>query len=64
MRALSDEILGTVEAFDSLGPTAPITSGLSFEAWEDVQAELADLRDAGIAVPPLGRHSAERRPRA
>ena len=59
IRALAEEMLGTVEAFDSLGPTAPITRGLSFEAWNDVQAELADLRDEGIAVPPLGRHSAE-----
>ena len=59
LRAHSEEILGTVAAFDSLGPTAPITRGLSFEAWNDVQAELADLRDEGIAVPPLGRHTAQ-----
>jgi hypothetical protein len=59
IRELAEEILGTVEAFDSLGPTAPITRGLSFNSWNDVQAELADLRDEGIAVPPLGRHTAE-----
>jgi hypothetical protein len=59
MRELSEEILGTVDAFDSLGPTAPITRALNFVAWETVQAELADLRKAGIAVQPLGRHSAD-----
>jgi hypothetical protein len=59
MRALAEEILGTVEAFDSLGPTAPITRGINFAAWNTVQTELADLRQAGIAVEPLGRHSAD-----
>ena len=59
MRALSEEILGTVEVFDSLGPTAPITRAINFAAWNTVQAELADLRKAGIAVEPLARHSAE-----
>ena len=59
MRALSKEIIGTVEVFDSLGPNAPITRAINFAAWNTVQAELADLRQAGIAVEPLGRHSAE-----
>ena len=58
-RKLSEEILGTVQAFDSLGPTAPITRALNFVAWNTVQNELADLRDQGIAVAPLGRHSAD-----
>ena len=58
MRALAEEILGTVDAFDSLGPTAPITRAINFAAWNTVQAELADLRKAGIAVEPLGRHAA------
>ena len=58
MRALAEEILGTVDAFDSLGPNAPITRAINFAAWNTVQAELADLRKAGIAVEPLGRHAA------
>ena len=32
------------------------TRGLSFESWTKVNARLADLRDEGIAVPPLDRH--------
>jgi hypothetical protein len=59
LRALSEEIVGTVETFDSLGPNVPITRGINFEAWDVVQAELADLRTAGIEVRPLGRHGGE-----
>jgi hypothetical protein len=56
LRTLSLEIVGTVETFDTLGPNVPITRGINFEAWDVVQGELADLRDAGINVRPLGRH--------
>lgn len=58
-RALSEEIVGTVETFDAFGPTAPITRGINFDAWNRVQSELADLRREGIEVPPLARHSGE-----
>lgn len=56
LRALSEEIVGTAETLDSLGANAPITRGISFTNWNVVQAELADLRQAGIDVRPLGRH--------
>ncbi len=59
LRALSQEIIGTVDTFNSLGPAVPITRAINFESWNTVQAELADLRKEGIAVRPLGRHSAE-----
>ena len=59
LAALSEEIVGTVETFDSLGPAVPITRGLNFDAWNTVQNELADLRAAGIAVQPLGRHGGD-----
>jgi ABC-type enterochelin transport system substrate-binding protein len=32
------------------------TRGLSFDSWTKVNARLGDLRDEGIAVPPLKRH--------
>lgn len=59
LRALSEEILNTTETFDLLGPNVPITRGLNFASWNAVQAELADLRDAGVSVEPLQRHGGE-----
>ena len=32
------------------------TQGLSFESWEDANAALAQLKQQGIEVEPLGRH--------
>jgi hypothetical protein len=56
--ALSDEIISTVETFESL-PQAQATSALSFEQWNKVQASLASLRREGIDVPALERHKPE-----
>jgi hypothetical protein len=56
LRALSEEIIATVETLDGLGPNVPITRGLTFENWEEVQARLEVLRTEGIDVAPLDRH--------
>jgi hypothetical protein len=56
--ALSDEIISTVETFETL-PQAQATSALSFEQWNKVQASLASLRREGIDVPALERHKPE-----
>lgn len=56
--ALSDEIISTVETFESF-PTAQSTSALNFEQWNTVQASLASLRREGIKVKALERHKPE-----
>ena len=56
--ALSDEIISTVETFESF-PQAQATSALNFEQWNSVQASLASLRREGIKVPALERHKPE-----
>jgi hypothetical protein len=56
--ALSDEIISTVETFESF-PEAQSTSALNFEQWNTVQASLASLRRAGIKVQALERHKPE-----
>ena len=56
LRALSEEIVATVETLDGLGADAPITRGLDFARWDEVQARLEALREEGIDVPPLVRH--------
>jgi hypothetical protein len=57
--ALSDEIVGTVETFESFPEQAQATRALNFENWNAVQASLAALRREGVEVPPLGRHAPE-----
>lgn len=57
--ALSDEIIGTVETFESFPDQAQSTRALNFEQWNAVQASLAALRREGIEVPALGRHAPE-----
>jgi hypothetical protein len=52
--ALSDEIISTVETFESFPEQSP--SALNFEQWDSVQASLASLRREGIDVEALGRH--------
>jgi hypothetical protein len=59
LRALSDEIIGTVETLESFPDQAAITSALNFEQWIAVQAELTKLRKLGVNVPPLARHKPE-----
>ncbi|HWJ44424.1 MAG TPA: hypothetical protein VNR63_03485 [Gaiellaceae bacterium] len=56
--ALSDEIISTVETFESF-PQAQQAKALNFEQWNSVQASLASLRSEGIDVPPLARHKPE-----
>jgi hypothetical protein len=56
--ALSDEIISTVETFESL-PQAQATQALNFEQWNQVQASLASLRREGIKVKALERHKPE-----
>jgi hypothetical protein len=56
--ALSDEIISTVETFESF-PQAQATQALNFEQWNQVQASLASLRREGIKVPALERHKPE-----
>jgi len=56
--ALSDEIISTVETFESF-PQAQATQALNFEQWNRVQASLASLRRDGIDVPALERHKPE-----
>ncbi|MGH3071503.1 MAG: hypothetical protein ACRDNB_04425 [Gaiellaceae bacterium] len=55
--ALSDEIISTVETFETIPDQAQATRALNFEEWNSVQASLAELRREGIEVAPLGRHS-------
>jgi hypothetical protein len=57
--ALSDEIIGTVETFESFPDQAQATRALNFENWNAVQASLAALRREGVDVPALGRHAPE-----
>ena len=57
--ALSDEIVATVETFESFPDQAEATRALNFENWNAVQASLAALRREGVEVPPLGRHAPE-----
>jgi outer membrane PBP1 activator LpoA protein len=56
--ALSDEIILTVETFESF-PQAQAAQALNFEQWDAVQASLASLRREGIKVPALERHKPE-----
>jgi hypothetical protein len=56
--ALSDEIISTVETFESF-PQAQATQALNFEQWNQVQASLASLRREGVKVPALERHKPE-----
>jgi len=56
--ALSDEIISTVETFESF-PEAQSASALNFEQWNTVQASLASLRREGIKVKALERHKPE-----
>jgi hypothetical protein len=56
--ALSDEIISTVETFESF-PHAQGATALNFEEWNRVQAALASLRREGIKVPALERHKPE-----
>src|SRR5829696_3572358 len=56
--ALSDEIISTVETFESF-PQAQGATALNFEEWNRVQAALASLRREGIKVPALERHKPE-----
>jgi hypothetical protein len=55
--ALSDEIISTVETFESFPEQSP--SALNFEQWNTVQASLASLRREGIKVKALERHKPE-----
>jgi hypothetical protein len=55
--ALSDEIISTVETFETFPEQSP--SALNFEQWNTVQASLASLRREGIDVKALERHKPE-----
>lgn len=55
LRALSDEIVATVNTFSESPELIATTRGFDFQAWYLVQDRLADLRRAGIEVPPLER---------
>ena len=55
LRALSDEIVGTVDTFAENQEIIATAGGFNFAAWDNVQARLADLREQGIAVKPLER---------
>ena len=57
--ALSDEIISTVETFESFPEQSQSTSALNFEQWNTVQASLASLRREGIKVKALERHKPE-----
>lgn len=56
LRALSDEIISTVETLEAFPGQAQATRALNFEQWNNVQASLASLRREGVDVPALGRH--------
>jgi hypothetical protein len=58
LHQLSDDIVGTVDTFSQNREAISLAAGLSFESWNTVQARLADLRKAGIDVPPLERRQA------
>jgi hypothetical protein len=58
LRALSDEIVKTVNTFVDAPEAIANARGFNFEAWNTVQARLADLRRAGVEVPPLETHKA------
>jgi Tfp pilus assembly protein PilP len=58
LHGLSDDIVGTVDTFSENQEAISFAAGLSFESWDTVQARLADLRKAGIDVPPLERRQA------
>jgi Tfp pilus assembly protein PilP len=58
LHQLSDDIVGTVDTFEANQEAISLATGLSFESWDAVQARLADLRAAGIDVPPLERRQA------
>lgn len=58
LHSLSTDLEGTAAQMQQQGFSDLLsgTRGLSFESWTRVNAILADLRDDGIAVPPLNRH--------
>ena len=58
MRDLAEEILGTVEAFDSLGLTAPITRAINFAAWTPSRRSWPTSASRG-SPSLVGRHSAD-----
>jgi hypothetical protein len=58
LHQLSDDIVGTVDTFSENQEAISLAAGLSFDSWDTVQARLADLRKAGIDVPPLERRKA------
>ena len=60
LRALSDEIVKTVNTFVDAPEAIANARGFNFEAWNTVQARLADLRAAGIQVPALETHKAQK----
>ena len=57
--ALSDEIISTVETFESFPEESQRATALNFEQWNTVQASLASLRREGIKVKALERHKPE-----
>ena len=62
LRALSDEIFQTVNTFTDAPEAIAMARGFDFQAWYLVQDRLADLRRAGVEVPPLERHTAPAEP--
>lgn len=58
LRALSDELAATANTFEESPETFSFARGFDFQAWNLVQDRLADLRRAGIEVPPLERKAA------
>jgi hypothetical protein len=58
LHELSGDLEGTAAQMQQPGFTDLLqgTRGLSFDSWTKVNARLGDLRDEGIAVPPLKRH--------
>ena len=58
LHELSIDLQGTSDQMQQPGFTEILqgTRGFSFDSWTKVNARLADLRNDGIAVPPLERH--------
>jgi ABC-type enterochelin transport system substrate-binding protein len=58
LHELSTDLEGTAGQMQQPGFSDLLegTRGLSFDSWTKVNARLGDLRDEGIAVPPLKRH--------
>ncbi len=57
LAALADEIQATADTLEAFPEQAFNTRALNFGRWNDVQRDLAALREQGIDVPDLERHA-------